>query len=200
MSPVSSAKRPAGVGTVRHGPDRNRDLLGSRVRDVDRRGGWPGHAPRAGSISATLARRFGEPGVNRTTSSRTPAHARPLPEARRSDDALGPATCAAVRDPDANERAQGACRPQALAATRRKSTSLMVTPGAAQLLAGGPDRRACSSVSNTRNEKTSPSSGSSQKPATKPGAERIVGRRSCVSALAAADAWSASIVNVTSAA
>ena len=43
--------------------------------------------------------------------------------------------------------------PQALAATRRKSTSLMVTPGAAQLLAGEADRRACSSVSNTTNEK-----------------------------------------------
>jgi hypothetical protein len=50
----------------------------------------------------------------------------------------------------------------ALAATRRKATSLMLTPGAAQLLAGGADRRACSSVSNTTNEKPWPSTGSSQ--------------------------------------
>jgi hypothetical protein len=89
---------------------------------------------------------------------------------------------------------------QALAATRRKSTSLMLTPGAAQLLAGGADCRACSSVSNTTNEKPCPSAGSSQYPATKPGAARILGRSSCVSASAAAGAWSGSIVKLTSAA
>jgi hypothetical protein len=50
----------------------------------------------------------------------------------------------------------------ALAATRRKSTALMLTPGAAQLVAGGADRRACSSVANTTNAKPSPSTGSSQ--------------------------------------
>jgi hypothetical protein len=69
------------------------------------------------------------------------------------------------------------------------STSLMLTPGAAQLLAGGADRRGCSSDPNTTNEKPRPPTGSSQWPATKPGAERILGRMSRVSALAAAGAY-----------
>jgi hypothetical protein len=44
-------------------------------------------------------------------------------------------------------------RSHAVAATRRNSTALMVTPGAAQLLAGGAVRRACSSVSKRTIEK-----------------------------------------------
>src|SRR6266540_984534 len=51
---------------------------------------------------------------------------------------------------------------QAVAATRRNSTPLMVTPGAAQLLTGGAVSRACSSVSNSTIEKPCPSAGSSQ--------------------------------------
>jgi hypothetical protein len=45
-------------------------------------------------------------------------------------------------------------RCQAVAATRRNSTPLMVTPGAeAQLVTGGAVSRACSSVSNRTIEK-----------------------------------------------
>jgi hypothetical protein len=51
---------------------------------------------------------------------------------------------------------------QAAAATRRNSTSVMLIPGAAQLVTGGAASRACSSVSNRTIEKPWPSTGSSQ--------------------------------------
>ena len=93
-----------------------------------------------------------------------------------------------------NRVAQGAApragRFYALAATRRKSTSLMLTPGAAQLLAdeadGVPAPRSRTRQTRSRRRRRA-IAGS---PATKPGAERSLGRMSRVSALAAAGAWS----------
>ena len=97
------------------------------------------------------------------------------------------------------QASQKACQGR-VAATRRKSTLLMETPGAAQPATGGTDWRACASDSKRTIENPCPSSGSSQYPATKPGAARTVGRMSFVSTAAAAGAWSGSIVKVTSAA
>jgi hypothetical protein len=77
---------------------------------------------------------------------------------------------------------------EAFTATRRTSTSWIVTPGAAQEVAGGTDACAWSSVANTTIENPLPSRGSSQYPATKPGAEVILGRMSLVRASAAAEA------------
>jgi transposase len=51
---------------------------------------------------------------------------------------------------------------QAVAATRRNSTSVIAIPGAAQLVTGGAASRACSSVSNSTIEKPRSSDGSSQ--------------------------------------
>src|ERR1019366_8342710 len=85
-------------------------------------------------------------------------------------------------------------------ATRRTSTRRISTPGAGHLVAGGVALRACSSVSNRRKPKPWRSIGSTQYPATKPGAAHTLGKISLVNAAAAAGACAVSIVRCISAA
>jgi hypothetical protein len=81
-----------------------------------------GHPPRRatsrdGAWSRSIARR--KPAHART---RTHVHARPLPRSGRSDDAPGPATRAAVPDPDASalKEPSGHKRWQPLAGSRHR--------------------------------------------------------------------------------
>src|ERR1017187_9258556 len=55
-------------------------------------------------------------------------------------------------------------------ATRRTSVRMVVTPGADHVVAGGVAARACTCVSNRRKLKPWRSTGSTQYPATNPGA------------------------------
>src|ERR1022692_2881561 len=85
-------------------------------------------------------------------------------------------------------------------ATRRTSDRMVVTPGADHVVAGGVVARACSFVSNGRKPKPWRSTGSTQYPATNPGAARTLGKISLVNAAAAAGASAGSIVKCISAA
>ena len=85
-------------------------------------------------------------------------------------------------------------------ATRRISVRRIVTPGADHLVVGGVAVMACSSVSNSRKPKLCRSTGSTQYPATNPGAVRTAGKISLLNTAAAAAASAGSIVRWMSAA